>query len=83
MRVYECKSCGTIIGIPDDKEPLYCPMCRGQMNILEEEIELKKEINCPDCENKFFVKEDFSPYKCAFCNFTFITSPYRKSEERL
>ncbi len=83
MQIFECVSCGTLVGTENDKEPLSCPMCRSRMRLLEEEIELKKKIECPDCENSFFVKEDFNPYKCAFCNYTFVTSPHRRTEERL
>ncbi|MEO0300976.1 MAG: hypothetical protein ABIM98_03265 [candidate division WOR-3 bacterium] len=83
MEIFECKSCGSLIGIQGEKEPLFCPLCRGKMIKIELDVDLKVKIKCPECENIFFVKENFSPYKCAFCNFTFISSPFRKFEERL
>ncbi len=83
MQVYECKSCGTIIGVLEEKEPLFCPLCRGKMVNLNEKMELKIKTHCPECDSIFFVGENFSPYKCAFCNYTFLKSPFRKSEERL
>ncbi|MEN3045486.1 MAG: hypothetical protein ABDH49_00640 [Candidatus Hydrothermales bacterium] len=80
---FECKSCATLIGIAENKEPNFCPLCRGKMVKIEPEINFRKKVICPDCKNEFLVEENFSPYKCAFCNFTFPTSPHRRFEERL
>jgi DNA-directed RNA polymerase subunit RPC12/RpoP len=82
MEIYECKSCGTIIGTVE-KKPLFCPLCRGKVVLIKEKVNLNKEISCPDCDEKFYVEEKFSPYKCCFCNYTFSVTPYRRAEERL
>ncbi|MEN3043718.1 MAG: hypothetical protein ABDH37_00675 [Candidatus Hydrothermales bacterium] len=80
---FECKSCGTPVGTRKNKEPNFCPLCRGKMVKIETEIDLKIKISCPDCKNEFLVEENFVPYKCVFCNFTFTVSPNRRFEERL
>lgn len=42
-----------------------------------------QEWQCPECEETFFMKAGVSPYKCAYCNYTFPRSPYRIQEEHL
>jgi len=41
------------------------------------------EIECPSCGKRFSYPQAKSPYKCAFCNYTFPKTPFRVQEEKL
>ena len=85
MKGLECKACSTIIFIKkNQKEPLWCPICRG--NMIEIKIKEKgniKKYNCPECNYEFFIEENIIPYKCANCNYTFVRVEGKIQEERL
>ena len=83
LKAYECKSCGTVIWVPEDQdEPLYCPICRSSLTEVNIPFdEAAKRFECPECGSVFYMKG--TPYKCAYCNYTFPTTPYRTQEERL
>lgn len=86
MKEFECKGCGTVVYLPpkNKKEPI-CPQCRGVMREIGEGVKVSelKKYECPACKNVFFMKKDYSPYKCPFCNYTFPVTPRLKQEEKL
>lgn len=86
MREFECKGCGTAVFISSDKskDPV-CPECRGVMIFIGEikDREDMEEFTCPECEQGFFMNRNKAPYKCPFCNYTFLVSPRLKQKERL
>ncbi len=83
LKSFECKGCGTVVWVPiDQDDPLYCPLCRsGLTEVVLEMGENVSEYRCPECGNVFFMEK--TPYKCAYCNYTFPTTPYLRQEERL
>lgn len=85
MKVFECKGCSVIIFISkNEKEPLWCPLCRLSMTNIE--IEPKGELEkyvCPECNYKFLISKEIIPYKCPNCNYTFVKTEGKVQEERL
>ncbi len=83
FRSFECKGCGTVIWVPETQDdPLYCPICRSGMTEVEIKPDEKAKVfTCPECGNEFLTTKP--PYKCAYCNYTFPTTPYLRQEERL
>ncbi len=83
LKSFECKGCGTIIWVPEEQgEPLYCPLCRSSLTEVNVKLDKEaKEYTCPECENKFSIVKP--PYKCAYCNYTFPSTPYLKQDEKL
>ncbi len=86
MNEFECKRCGCLIYLSpkDEKEPL-CPLCRGVMGQTGESKKAKKlqTFKCPECGKVFYMRNEENPYKCPFCNYTFLVTPRLKQEERL
>lgn len=84
MRAFECKGCSTIIFIKkNQKEPLWCPMCRTSMIEVRVKKEDVKKYKCPECGYEFFTDKNLIPYKCPNCNYTFIPTEGKIQEERL
>lgn len=84
MRYFECKSCGEVYRVEDERDPLWCSYCRSSLTeiVFNKTVEFKKWI-CEECFGVFFTRIDFQPYKCIYCNYTFEKSPGRIQEERL
>lgn len=85
MYAYECKGCGTLVFVrSEDRPPLWCPICRSSMEQVEVGVPTDlQEWRCPECEELFSMQKGTTPYKCAYCNYTFPRSPYRIQDERL
>lgn len=85
LKAFECKACGALVFVgPREMRAPSCPICRAGT----EKIEGAKQNNlaehkCPECGYHFYVPQGSSPYKCANCNFTFVTTPKKRGEERL
>ena len=86
MNEFECKRCGCIIYLsPKNNKESLCPLCRGAMGDTGErgktsELQIYK---CSECGRSFCMKGEEKPYKCPFCNYTFLITPCLKREERL
>ncbi|MDD3649514.1 MAG: hypothetical protein WBJ76_03215 [Candidatus Hydrothermia bacterium] len=80
-KFFECRSCGYIV--VSETTPLFCPMCRMSMREVPEVKGKFKSIVCTACGNEFSFRQDYPPYKCAYCNNTFKVSPFRAQEEKL
>ncbi len=86
MNAFQCRGCGTLVFVrPGTEEPLWCPLCRLGLVAVPPPDPLP-EIQwwtCPECGESFALPAGETPYKCAFCNYTFPSTERRLFPEKL
>ncbi len=86
MRIFQCRGCGTLVfGKPEAPEPSWCPLCRlGLVEVHRPDPPPPvRWWTCPECGETFGMLQQETPYKCAYCNYTFPSTEHRWFPEKL